>query len=66
MTARNGRPGGSQSDELMQQKREIARRLIAQGLATRQIQIQLNCSPGFVRQVRRQMAQENTLNTSST
>ncbi len=59
MADRSARPAGSQAEAVIQQKREIARRLIAQGLTTRQIQVQLRCSPGVIRQLRQQMVQEN-------
>lgn len=42
----------SQSHDVMMQKAELARRLLARGLTTRQVQGQLNCSAAFVRRVR--------------
>jgi DNA-binding NarL/FixJ family response regulator len=42
----------SQNQELMAEKRRVARRLLAQGLTVHQIAAQLNCSPVIVRGVR--------------
>lgn len=44
----------SQTHELMKQKEDIARRLLAQGLTVAQICGQLRCSPTFVKRIRRQ------------
>jgi transposase-like protein len=42
----------------MEQKREIARQLLAQGLTIKQIRLQLRCSETFLRQVRAEARQE--------
>jgi DNA-binding NarL/FixJ family response regulator len=52
------RGAGSQGREIMAQKRELARRLLAQGLTLKQIATQLNCSENLVRTVRREMEGE--------
>lgn len=46
----------SQTRDLMKQKEDIARRLLAQGLTIGQICGQLRCSPTFVKRVRREAA----------
>jgi len=43
---------GSQSRTLMDQKEEIARRLLAAGLSVSQVSMQLRCSKPFVRRIR--------------
>lgn len=43
---------GSQSRIVMDQKEEIARRLLLSGLSVSQISLQLRCSKPFVRRVR--------------
>lgn len=46
---------GSQSRSLMEQKEEIARRLLAAGLSVSQVSMQLRCSKPFVRRVREEL-----------
>lgn len=43
---------GSQSRSVMDQKEEIARRLLLSGLSVSQVSLQLRCSKPFVRRVR--------------
>jgi hypothetical protein len=45
---------GSQSRQLMAEKEEVCRRLLARGLSVTQISQQVRCSPHFVRRVRAQ------------
>ncbi len=42
----------SQSRELMAQKKELALKLLAQGLTVKQISGQLRCAPAFIRRIR--------------
>jgi DNA-binding NarL/FixJ family response regulator len=42
----------------MAQKRELARRLLAQGLSTKQVCAQLRCSVNFVHAVRKEIEGE--------
>lgn len=46
---------GSQSRELMQQKRQVARTLLQRGLSIQQVTRQLRCSPYLVREVKCEM-----------
>jgi transposase-like protein len=43
---------GSQSRRLLEEKEQLAARLLSQGLTVTQICKQLRCSPHFVRRVR--------------
>jgi len=43
---------GSQSRSVMEQKEDLARRLLASGLSVSQVSAQLRCSKPFVRRVR--------------
>jgi DNA invertase Pin-like site-specific DNA recombinase len=49
----------SRTRPLMEQKRAIARRLLAQGLTNTQIRAQLRCSAAFLRRVQEETQEEH-------
>ncbi|HEX6510188.1 MAG TPA: helix-turn-helix domain-containing protein [Chloroflexota bacterium] len=51
---------GSQTPELLAERRVLARRLLEQGLTRAQVCAQLSCSPSFVRKVAAELRAEGS------